>query len=409
MRPAGRWPRALRATLRLLAFLAVLGPGKVVRADDSAPANSPPPSTTVTLEYREAGYTVANWYVSVEPRSAPFLKEPPTISGTVFRGLLNFGGSSNSIPFLWQRNAGKLYLDLNRNQDLSDGSATVFSARKAGPVQNQQTFPDVRLAFNAPSGRTSVLADLTFYSANPTPYCYAALRSFWQGKVSLHGRDWQVGLVPDSPNAAASIENGRLLLRPWQEPDKAFNAQSGSLDTIPFSRKLFVDGHAYELACLTAPQNGAVKPALQFTEQSVPLGEVTFTGQYIKRLILPGGVCQVVLDQPVGTVKIPVGHYYLPNVTLEKGGVAAICNVAQRPMGNRISVDGTTPALVAAGGPLTNTVAVSREGEDLVLNYRLIGAGGESCQLVNRDFAHPPEFAIYQGEKKIASGKFEFG
>jgi len=48
----------------------------------------------------------------------------------------------------------------------------------------------------------------------------------------------------------------------------------------------------------------------------------------------------------------------------------------------------------------------------LNLTYRLIGAGGGDYKLweywrTKRDW--PPQFSIYQGERKIASGKFEFG
>jgi hypothetical protein len=49
-----------------------------------------------------------------------------------------------------------------------------------------------------------------------------------------------------------------------------------------------------------------------------------------------------------------------------------------------------------------------RRGTYLALNYRLTGVGG-GYQLVNQDRSHPPEFTVYQGDKKIASGKFEFG
>jgi hypothetical protein len=41
--------------------------------------------------------------------------------------------------------------------------------------------------------------------------------------------------------------------------------------------------------------------------------------------------------------------------------------------------------------------------------YQLVGAGGEAYQLANQDRSHPPEFAVFKGDKKIASGKFEFG
>ena len=74
-----------------------------------------------------------------------------------------------------------------------------------------------------------------------------------------------------------------------------------------------------------------------------------------------------------------------------------------------------TPALLRVGGPLTNSVSVNRRGKILLLNYELVGAGGVlvgaggAYQLVNPDRLHPPEFVIYQGDKKVASGKFEFG
>ena len=67
------------------------------------------------------------------------------------------------------------------------------------------------------------------------------------------------------------------------------------------------------------------------------------------------------------------------------------------------------PVVLNVGGPLTNSVTASRHGQDLRLDYRLVGAGGQSYQLANQDRSKPPEFAIYKGEKKIASGAFEFG
>jgi hypothetical protein len=72
-------------------------------------------------------------------------------------------------------------------------------------------------------------------------------------------------------------------------------------------------------------------------------------------------------------------------------------------------VNDKTPAVLNVGGPLTNSVIASRHGQDLRLDYRLVGTGGETYQLANQDRSKPPEFAIYKGDKKIASGKFEFG
>jgi hypothetical protein len=72
-------------------------------------------------------------------------------------------------------------------------------------------------------------------------------------------------------------------------------------------------------------------------------------------------------------------------------------------------VDARTTAVLQTGGPLTNSVTASRQGQDLRLDYCLVGAGGETYQLAKQDRSKPPEFAVYKGGKKIAYGTFEFG
>jgi hypothetical protein len=204
--------------------------------------------------------------------------------------------------------------------------------------------------------------------------------------------------------------NSQLLLRPWENRSQPFKADDGSLTTFPFSRELFFDGHAYQVKGIAGTQDGKISPSLEFTEESTELGEVNITGQYIQRLVLPGGACMVVLDQPSGTVKIPTGIYNQPDVQLERNGAGAYCrNAVQTRTGSRFSVDSQTPTVLNVGGPLTNSVAVTRHGQDMRINYRLIGAGGENYQLVNLDMSKPPEFTVYKNAGKIASGHFEFG
>lgn len=362
-----------------------------------------------SLEYQETDYSVINWGVSLTMQTIPFKKEPVAASGKIVRGVLKFGAdSSNSIPFLWQRAAGKLYLDLNRNQDFTDDPAGVFLARAAKPVY-YQTFTNVHLLFNTASGRCRVLADVSFWDYSSRPNCTVALRSFWQGKLTLQGRDWQAGIVQNVLNQSGSFENGRLLLRPWEKRNQPFNTYDGSLATVPFSRKLFVDGHAYQLDLVARPQDGEAKPALQFTGQSAPLGELRITGKFIQRLVLAGGPYLVVLDQPAASVQVPTGSYNQRDIRLEQNGNEAFRDSGQSQSGKRFSVDDKIPAMLNVGGPLTNSVTANRHGQDLRLDYRLVGAGGETYQLANQDRSKPPEFAIYKGDKKIASGKFEFG
>ncbi len=403
--PGDVWAAGLASAL-----MVVLCPGNVLRADDFIPPNSPSSNaTTALLEYQETDHSVISLGVSLTRQTVPFKKEPPAASGKIVRGVLNFGGdSSNAIAFVWQRDSEKLYLDLNRNQDLTDDPAGVFLARTARPV-NYQTFPNIHLLFNTASGKCPVLADINFWDYGSQPNCSLAIRSFWQGKVTLQGRDCQVGVVQNDLSQRGSFENSQLLLRPWEKRNQPFNVYDGSLATFPFSRNLFVDGHAYQLAWIGESPNGEVKPALQFTEQSVALGNLKITGRFIQRLVLPGGPYLVVLDQPAVSVQVPTGSYNQPDIRLEQNGTEAYCNSTQPQVGGRISVAGQTPVVLSVGGPLTNSVTATRHGPDLRLDYRLVGAGGKIYQLANQNRSQPPEFAIYKGGRKIASGKFEFG
>jgi hypothetical protein len=64
--------------------------------------------------------------------------------------------------------------------------------------------------------------------------------------------------------------------------------------------------------------------------------------------------------------------------------------------GGQTAPSGETPAAQPA-------VTVERQGRLLVLNYEVPG------QDVQSEPNSPPGFAIYQGQKKIASGQFEYG
>ena len=397
-----------------LALAVVFGSGDVLRGAESVASNAASSNAVpASLEYKETDQSIITWSAGMAMQTTPFKKEPAAATGKSLRGVLNFfGDASNAIPFLWQEDAGKLYLDLNRNQDMTDDPDGVFKTPAVKPVF-AQTFTNVHLVFNTAAGKSRLLADITLYDYGSMRICNLAVRSFWQGKLTLQGRDWQAGLVQKTVNGQFdrwdSLENCRLLLRAWEKRDQPFNANDGSLTTVPFSRKLFVDGRAYQVDWTMGSKEGEAKPALQFTEQTAPLGELKITGQFIRRLVLPGGPYLVILDEPAGGVKIPTGSYDQPNIQLEEKGTVAFCDSRLSLVGGRIAVDGKTTAVLKAGGPLTNSLTASRQGQDLVLDYHLVGAGGETYQLAKQDATKPPTFAIYKNDKKIASGDFEFG
>lgn len=356
------------------------------------------------------GYSTAFWGVPIAERATPFKKEPPAASGTI-RGILNFGeDASNSIPFLWQRDAGKLFLDLNRNEDLTDDPYGALSA--AGPLRFQsQTFQKVHLTFTTKcdkwTGPSAVLVDINLWGFAQQPGCSVGFRSLWQAKLSLQGKDWQVGIVPSAPSPESWFAGRSLLLRPWENRKLSFSLNDGSLDVLPFSPNLFLDGGAYALALIDSAAKGPLQPSLRFAPQSVPLGELKITGKFIQRLVLPGGQILVVLDQPSEIVKVPVGRYRAPEVQLAGNGAVAVRNANFPDTEGGIAVTAQSAAVLVDGGPLTNRVVVNREGHDLRFDYRLVGANEQAYRLVGP--VRQPEWTVFRGGKRIASGRFEFG
>jgi hypothetical protein len=418
-----------RGTAAVLVNLAavLLGFASVAAAlaapQGSVPSPAADPAQTVSLTYQELSYSVVNWGTVVNLQAAPFKKEPAFGSRKVLRGTLQFGNNSEqAIPFAWDRSEGKLYLDLNRNQDLTDDPHGVFSSSNPRQGSNYyQTFTDVHLSFKTPAGSYQALVDLNLYSFGDRLSGNAACRSIWTGRATLQGSDWQVGIVENFSGTVGSAASGYMLVRPWAAREQPFHLdfQNGGLDGFLFSPNLFFGGHAYQAACDYVAQGGPPHFNLRLKEQPVELGELKLTGRFINRLVLTGSRgaparerMTVILDSPQPVVKIPTGSYGECRVGLKAGGVEA-CRELNRyggpPSKPTVVLGNGAPAVLAAGGPLTNSVSVNREGRRLALSYQLVGADGARYQLPGNDRLHPPEFAIAKDGKVIASGKFEFG
>ena len=142
--------------------------------------------------------------------------------------------------------------------------------------------------------------------------------------------------------------------------------------------------------------------AQEADKQGLALGELKLEGKYIERLVLRRKDSRTErFDQPAETIKLPAGQYRLLEAHL-KGGYTF-----RSLSRDWITVAEDKPAVFKVGAPLKPTVKAQRQGSVLVLNYELIGIGGEIYTDSNRN--KPPTFTIYKGDKEIASDKFEFG
>ena len=124
----------------------------------------------------------------------------------------------------------------------------------------------------------------------------------------------------------------------------------------------------------------------------------------IETLILKSGDEKKTFDRPGKSIMLKTGTYQVFHVQL-KGGFT------YNPYGNTtqlgpIQIKHGEPAILKAGGPLEQRITVKRKDQLLTMDYRLIGAAGESYR---NDRRYPPTFAVYKGDKEITSGKFQFG
>ena len=140
--------------------------------------------------------------------------------------------------------------------------------------------------------------------------------------------------------------------------------------------------------------------------QSSVFGELKLEGKSIIRLILrrEDDNEKEEFRRPEQTIKLPTGEYRVQEVHLDGG---YICYASRGPKRHLISVTFDEPETLKIGAPLKQTVKVNRQGRHLVMNYELLGVGGEKYTGGNSGV--PPTFTVYRGDKEIASDKFEFG
>ena len=145
--------------------------------------------------------------------------------------------------------------------------------------------------------------------------------------------------------------------------------------------------------------------AQEAEKQGSALGELKLQGKYINYLVLrrKDGHSEKI-NRPAETIEMPVGEYRLQEVRLKGGYTCRPLSVSGRDW-VRVSED--KPSMLKVGAPLKQTVGVQRQGGILVLNYELLGVGGE--KYTGGDRSKPPTFTVYKGDKEIASDKFEFG
>jgi hypothetical protein len=361
----------------------------------------------INLELCENKSGPLNWDgLSIRRQNTVFKKEPALGQNKVARGFLCFGGQAGrDLPFIWDQTRRRLYLDVNRNQDFTDDSSAAYEAGGSGPPVRAD-FSNVRIPFQTGGADVVLVCSLNLYQYAPEQIGGSVIaRSFWAGKLVLEGKDWQVGLVPNL-SFTQPAQQGFLLLRPWSERDEPIDTQN-SCTCLPWPGLLFFDGRAYATEATYTPQNEKQNYTLKLTPKDTELGELKLTGRFIRSLALLDRNRAVILNSPEPVVKVPTGAYAGYRVCLKAGTNQAFLKERFYGKSNLVEVTASRQVVLAVGGPLTNCVVATRLGRNLNLTYRLAGEGEREYQIAGPRLQ--PEFVAYRGDKKVATGKFEFG
>jgi len=139
--------------------------------------------------------------------------------------------------------------------------------------------------------------------------------------------------------------------------------------------------------------------------------ELDIEGSHISRLTLESQDGRIRhIASPGPRLSLPAGKYCVRQVNLE-GGYQFIDLSDTVPrwltLARRFTLTPESPYQLKVGAPLKPSVRVTRWGRFLRLDYQLLDAGRRPYRSEQR--TNPPWFTVYQGDREIGSGSFEYG
>jgi hypothetical protein len=158
------------------------------------------------------------------------------------------------------------------------------------------------------------------------------------------------------------------------------------------------------LACLLPAIGLAVAPVEKQAARRPTDAELVFEGRTVEKITLVDERGQATeFVRPDARVFLPPGRYQIREIRVrwEPDGPAQ----TERDVA-WITFDRAKPCRLNMASPQTPVVSVKRAGRVLELSYDP-RAGGAVYRDTPRDTR--PQFAVYQSDRKIGSGSFEYG
>ncbi|MCF7707937.1 MAG: hypothetical protein K9N52_03445 [Verrucomicrobia bacterium] len=345
-------------------------------------------------------------------RAEPFAKEPDFVQREVLRGTLSIGPpeSKEQMGLAWDYSRGMLYVDLNRDGDLTnDPDGVLETDNKGVSSYMNQDFPVFPLTISTPKGDFRYRLSAELYKYSLTKFARITIRSGYSGTTVLHDRKWGFKVV--DPLRGRILRNDNFSIIRVQDYENTLLEDikvSNEVGDLPLPTDLFLDGRCYDLEFRFNQINDA-PPQLQgtLTEKVVPLTELKIKGERIEHLVFGDGEMLIIPNLETGSEpqQVPTGRFNRQALVLR------IDNRRITPQNSHLKpivFDENEVNVFRAGCPLKSRVAIQRNGNVLQFDYKLAGIGGEEYNV--RSVANgKPSIEIYKGDLLLKSGRFEYG
>lgn len=318
-----------------------------------------------------------------------FKKEPAYSSSKIYRHALRFGdGPTDFIGVSFDAAANTLYIDRNRNLDLTDDGPGVKAAHEIFCE-----FHDVTLELTHDDVSVGYVLDIEIYG----DYCNPTVRSGWKGDIELVGKPCSMGIA-DNLDGIFGPDDSFIF---DHERHRAARLPFGEVDEELLPQWFLFEGQLYRMEVAFRVQEGETVLAVTLTPITEGLMEITFEGQNVSRVVLWGqDDVYGILEWPVPVMRIPEG-VYTPNQVYVLDSF-----LGQPENGEELKPDGNT--LLKVGGPLNPKVVVTRSGAALNMYYVLEGVEGAPYE-PDSESENRAKFAIYKDGRPIKTGQFEYG
>ena len=314
-----------------------------------------------------------------------FEHEPDYEGSSVIRTALRAGDWYMGMAY--DQSAGLLYIDRNRNLDLRDDGPPYKSEMSYYPY-----FSDVSLELMHGEIPVRYLLDINILSSSMT---FSEVKSGWAGDIEIGGIACRMGIAD---NLDGQFDHNDLFIF-----DHARHRQSrldfGQRDCVGLPHWFYFEGQCYRIKAALDRENEETVLRATLRPITDDLMELHFEGLHVSRIMLKDDRNAGMLDWPGSVMKIPKGEYTLTRVDVLDSFYA------DSPQ--RTFISDTGPAILKAGGPLEKTIGITRTGPALQMDYDLSGVEGMSYQPDRSE--ENPGFIVYQGDRQIAQGNFEYG